>query len=52
MCAAQVVDLLLSTAEFSNLTIVKYPISWNDDPTEARKDFFNPNLGSPTNLAA
>ncbi|KAF9232475.1 hypothetical protein BU15DRAFT_54962 [Melanogaster broomeanus] len=29
--------------EFSNLTIVKYLISLNDDPMEAREDFFNPN---------
>ncbi|KJA12689.1 hypothetical protein HYPSUDRAFT_152300, partial [Hypholoma sublateritium FD-334 SS-4] len=31
------------SAEFSNLTIVKYLISWNDDPTERREDFLNPN---------
>ncbi|KAL1660113.1 hypothetical protein GGF50DRAFT_130526 [Schizophyllum commune] len=30
--------------EFSNLTIVKYIISWNDDPLDAREDFLNPNL--------
>ncbi|KAJ7908585.1 hypothetical protein B0H13DRAFT_2016374 [Mycena leptocephala] len=29
--------------EFSNLTIVKYLIGWNDDPTELREDFLNPN---------
>ncbi|TEB15131.1 hypothetical protein FA13DRAFT_1651392, partial [Coprinellus micaceus] len=28
--------------EFSNLTIVKYLISWNDNPTEKREDFFHP----------
>ncbi|KAF8806495.1 hypothetical protein BYT27DRAFT_7293828 [Phlegmacium glaucopus] len=28
--------------EFSSMTIVKYLISWNDDPTEAREDYFNP----------
>ncbi|KIJ08192.1 hypothetical protein PAXINDRAFT_89235, partial [Paxillus involutus ATCC 200175] len=27
--------------EFTNLTIVKYLISLNDDPTEPREDFFN-----------
>ncbi|KAF8194611.1 hypothetical protein BJ912DRAFT_847843, partial [Pholiota molesta] len=31
------------SADFSNLTIVKYLISWNDDPREKREDFFNPN---------
>lgn len=29
--------------EFSNLTIVKYIINWNDDPLDAREDFLNPN---------
>ncbi|KAJ7619592.1 DNA breaking-rejoining enzyme, partial [Roridomyces roridus] len=29
--------------EFSNLTIVKYLIGWNDDPTETRENFLNPN---------
>ncbi|KAJ7652342.1 DNA breaking-rejoining enzyme [Mycena polygramma] len=29
--------------EFSNLTIVKYLIGWNDDPTELRENFLNPN---------
>ncbi|KAF7326164.1 DNA breaking-rejoining enzyme [Mycena kentingensis (nom. inval.)] len=29
--------------ELTNLTIVKYLISWNDDPTERREDFMNPN---------
>ncbi|KAI6019835.1 hypothetical protein F5J12DRAFT_490400 [Pisolithus orientalis] len=29
--------------EFTNLTIVKYLISVNDDAMEAREDFFNPN---------
>ncbi|KAI6146293.1 hypothetical protein BKA82DRAFT_15456 [Pisolithus tinctorius] len=29
--------------EFTNLTIVKYLISVNDDAMEAHKDFFNPN---------
>ncbi|KAH7904261.1 DNA breaking-rejoining enzyme [Hygrophoropsis aurantiaca] len=28
--------------EFSNMTIVKYLISWNDDPTDRREDFLNP----------
>ncbi|KAF9031579.1 hypothetical protein BJ165DRAFT_1358229 [Panaeolus papilionaceus] len=28
--------------EFTNLTIVKYLISWNDDPNENREDFLNP----------
>ncbi|KAH8978534.1 DNA breaking-rejoining enzyme [Lactarius hatsudake] len=27
--------------DFSHLTIVKYLISWNDDPTQKREDFFN-----------
>ena len=27
--------------EFSNLTIVKYLISWNDNPTLQREDFFD-----------
>jgi len=30
------------STEFSSLTIVKYLISWNDDPTETRDNFFNP----------
>ncbi|KAJ6511064.1 DNA breaking-rejoining enzyme [Mycena sanguinolenta] len=29
--------------EFSNLTIVKYLIGWNDNPTELRENFLNPN---------
>ncbi|KJA17138.1 hypothetical protein HYPSUDRAFT_146825 [Hypholoma sublateritium FD-334 SS-4] len=33
------------STEFSSMTIVKYLISWNDEPTEAREDFFNPNRG-------
>ncbi|KAJ7050799.1 hypothetical protein C8F01DRAFT_1000095, partial [Mycena amicta] len=28
--------------ELTNLTIVKYLISWNDNPTERREDFMNP----------
>ncbi|KAJ8581892.1 DNA breaking-rejoining enzyme [Rhizopogon salebrosus TDB-379] len=32
------------SAEFTNMTIVKYLISSNDDPAEAREDFFNPDL--------
>ena len=28
--------------EFTNMTIVKYLISHNDDPTEPREQFFNP----------
>jgi hypothetical protein len=31
------------SVEFTNLTIVKYLISENDDPTMPRDDFFNPN---------
>ncbi|KAF8179760.1 DNA breaking-rejoining enzyme [Mycena galopus ATCC 62051] len=31
------------SAEFSSLTIVKYLIGWNDDPTELRENFLNPN---------
>jgi hypothetical protein len=27
---------------FDNLTIVRYLISWNDDPTHKREDFLNP----------
>jgi hypothetical protein len=30
------------STEFSNLTIVRYLISANDDPTQRREDFFNP----------
>jgi len=30
------------STEFSSMMIVKYLISWNDDPTEARDNFFNP----------
>ncbi|KAF7308877.1 DNA breaking-rejoining enzyme [Mycena kentingensis (nom. inval.)] len=30
--------------DFSHLTIVKYLIGWNDDPTQLREDFLNPNL--------
>ncbi|KAJ7651100.1 DNA breaking-rejoining enzyme [Roridomyces roridus] len=30
------------STEFSNLTIVKYLIGWNDDPTETRENFLNP----------
>jgi hypothetical protein len=29
--------------EFSSLTIVKYLIGWNDDPTELQENFLNPN---------
>ncbi|KAJ7364270.1 hypothetical protein DFH08DRAFT_910497 [Mycena albidolilacea] len=29
--------------EFSNLTIIKYLIGWNDDPTELWENFLNPN---------
>jgi hypothetical protein len=32
--------------EFSSMTIVKYLISWNDNPTEQREDYFNP-AGKP-----
>jgi len=31
------------STEFLSMTIVKYLISWNDDLTESRDDFFNPN---------
>jgi len=30
------------STEFSNLTIVRYLISANDNPTQQRQDFFNP----------
>ncbi|KIK62864.1 hypothetical protein GYMLUDRAFT_72567 [Collybiopsis luxurians FD-317 M1] len=29
------------STDFSYMTIVKYLISWNDDPRERREDFFN-----------
>jgi hypothetical protein len=29
--------------DFSSMTIVKYLISWNDDPLERREDYLNPN---------
>ncbi|KAJ3925353.1 MAG: hypothetical protein NXY57DRAFT_949089 [Lentinula lateritia] len=29
------------STDFSHLTIVKYLISWNDDPKTKREDFFN-----------
>jgi hypothetical protein len=28
--------------EFDNLTIVRYLMSWNDDPTRRREDFMDP----------
>jgi hypothetical protein len=31
------------STEFTSLTIVKYLISWNDDPTEPREAYFDPN---------
>ncbi|KZV82571.1 hypothetical protein EXIGLDRAFT_810520, partial [Exidia glandulosa HHB12029] len=31
------------STEFSSMTIVKYLISWNDDPRERREDYLNPN---------
>ncbi|KAJ7777653.1 hypothetical protein DFH07DRAFT_731155 [Mycena maculata] len=31
------------STEFSNLTIVKYLISYVDDPSESREDYMNPN---------
>ncbi|KAK7033784.1 DNA breaking-rejoining enzyme [Favolaschia claudopus] len=37
--------------EFSSLTIVKYLIGWNDDPTELRENFLNPNQ-KPTEKCA
>ncbi|KAG1737099.1 uncharacterized protein EDB91DRAFT_1237941 [Suillus paluster] len=30
------------SAKFTNMTIVKYLISHNDDPTEPHEEFFNP----------
>jgi hypothetical protein len=30
------------SSEFTNMTIVKYLISWNDNPTERREDLTNP----------
>ncbi|KAF8907239.1 hypothetical protein CPB84DRAFT_293052 [Gymnopilus junonius] len=30
------------SVEFSNLTIVRYLISWNDNPVDTREDYFNP----------
>lgn len=30
------------SVEFSNLTIVRYLISWNDNPTEGRESYFHP----------
>ncbi|KAF5330343.1 hypothetical protein D9619_005481 [Psilocybe cf. subviscida] len=36
------------STEFSNLTIVKYLLSWNDNPTERREDFFNPDIQPTT----
>ncbi|KAL1717319.1 DNA breaking-rejoining enzyme [Schizophyllum commune] len=32
------------STEFNNLTIVKYVISWNDDPLERREDYTNPDI--------
>lgn len=32
------------STEFTHLTIVKYLISWNDDPLLPREDYFNFNL--------
>jgi len=31
------------STEFTHLTIVKYLISWNDDPSRQRDEFFNLN---------
>ncbi|KZT08486.1 uncharacterized protein LAESUDRAFT_735999 [Laetiporus sulphureus 93-53] len=31
------------STNFTSLTIIKYLISWNDDPLEPREDFLNPN---------
>jgi len=28
--------------DFDNLTIVRYLMSWNDDPTRRREDFMDP----------
>src|ERR1700737_3764913 len=30
------------STDFDNLTIVRYLMSWNDDPTMRREDFLNP----------
>ncbi|TRM55126.1 hypothetical protein BD626DRAFT_417780, partial [Schizophyllum amplum] len=35
------------SVEFNNMTIVKYVISWNDDPLERREDYTNPDI-APT----
>lgn len=32
------------STEFSSMTIVKYLISWNDEPTLLQEDFWNPNI--------
>lgn len=32
------------STEFTHMTIVKYLIGWNDNPSERREDFFNPNV--------
>ncbi|KDR69978.1 hypothetical protein GALMADRAFT_76806 [Galerina marginata CBS 339.88] len=39
------------STEFSSLTIVKYLISWNDEPEESRDNFLNPNQ-APTVLCS
>ncbi len=30
--------------DFDNLTIVRYLMSWNDDPMNKREDFLNPKI--------
>lgn len=30
--------------DFDNMTIIRYLMSWNDDPTMKREDFLNPNV--------
>ncbi|KAI9068795.1 hypothetical protein FKP32DRAFT_1560972 [Trametes sanguinea] len=34
------------SSNLTHLTIVKYLISWNDDPAEPREDFMNPHRNS------
>ncbi|KAJ7709109.1 DNA breaking-rejoining enzyme [Mycena olivaceomarginata] len=46
-CLVHICDWGGWSTEFSNLTIVKYLISYVDDPSERREDYMNPDL-SPT----
>ncbi|KAJ6561735.1 DNA breaking-rejoining enzyme, partial [Mycena capillaripes] len=41
-CLHQICEWGGWSMEVSNLTIVKYLIRWNDDPTELRKNYLNP----------